>query len=93
MEPGGASEGVEEGLVQQNRLHGVQVQVADIHLQHLQTLEQVEEGHHLAGDDLEHDQLQVPHRLGQGFPPVKRAYVVPVITDGAVIQDKSIQHL
>ena len=47
MKPGGAPEGMEEGLVQEDGLHGVKVEVAHVHLEHLQALEKVEERDHL----------------------------------------------
>ena len=85
MKPSSAPEGVKERLVEEDGLHGVQVEVTYVHLEDLEPLEEVEEGYHLRGEDLEHDELKVTHCLRQRLPPVECPVVVPVLADGAII--------
>ena len=62
---------MEKRLIEEDSLHGVKVEVTDVHLQDLQTLEQVEEGDHLTWPDLEGNQLDMTNCFRQWFPSVK----------------------
>ena len=71
MEPSCTSECMEKRLIEEDSLHGVKVEVTDVHLQDLQTFEQVEEGDHLTWQDLEGNQLDMTNCFRQWFPSVK----------------------
>ena len=77
---------MKQRLVEEDSLHGVQVKVTHIHLQHLQPLEQVEEGDHLVRQDLESNELNMTNCFRQRFSSVKGSYMVPIFSDGAVIK-------
>ena len=62
---------MEKRLIEEDSLHGVKVEVTDVHLQDLQTLEQVEEGDHLTWQNLEGNQLDMTNCFRQWFPSVK----------------------
>ena len=62
---------MEKRLIEEDSLHGVKVEVTDVHLQDLQTFEQVKEGDHLTWQNLEGNQLDMTNCFRQWFPSVK----------------------